>query len=92
MNLTAKHLKKVALKLGYQIEAGILAAILKRMGITREELEKLLQVKNRSSLQSCRCGRVRADEGISRWILEGSRMGYQLPGAVCHFGVDFTYL
>lgn len=66
MNLTAKQMKKVALKLGYQIKegkkhllvysesgilttiprgrikTGTLAAILKQMGITRDELAKLL--------------------------------------------------
>jgi len=66
MNLTAKQLKRVALKLGYQIKegkkhllvysesglvttiprgrikVGTLAAILKQMGITRDELAKLL--------------------------------------------------
>ncbi len=66
MNLTAKQLKKAALKLGYnvkegkkhllvynssglittlprgRIKHGTLAAILKQMGIDREELDKLL--------------------------------------------------
>ena len=66
MNLTAKQMKKVALKLGYhikegkkhvpvysesglvttipwgRIKAGTLAAILKQIGITRDELAGLL--------------------------------------------------
>ena len=66
MNLSAKQLKRVALKLGYRIKdgkkhllvygesglvatvprgrikAGTLAAILKQMGISREELANLL--------------------------------------------------
>jgi predicted RNA binding protein YcfA (HicA-like mRNA interferase family) len=66
MNLTGKHLSKVALKLGYsvregkkhlliysgsalvatvprgRIKPGTLAAILKQMGITKEELADLL--------------------------------------------------
>ena len=66
MNLTARHLSKVALKLGYHIKEGskhvliysgsalvatiprghiklgTLAAILKQMGITRDELARLL--------------------------------------------------
>ncbi len=66
MNLSGKQLKKVALKLGYEIKegkkhvlvftesglvttiprgrikAGTLSAILKQMGITRDELAKLL--------------------------------------------------
>jgi predicted RNA binding protein YcfA (HicA-like mRNA interferase family) len=66
MNLTAKQLKKVALKLGYEIregkkhlliysgsglvstiprgriKAGTLAAILKQMGISKDDLKNLL--------------------------------------------------
>jgi predicted RNA binding protein YcfA (HicA-like mRNA interferase family) len=66
MNITAKQLKKVALKLGYrikegakhslvysesrlvatvprgQIKPGTLAAILKQMGISRNEFDNLL--------------------------------------------------
>ncbi len=66
MNLTAKQMRKVALKLGYQIKegkkhllvcseaglvttvprgrikSGTLSAILKQMGITKDELVKLL--------------------------------------------------
>jgi predicted RNA binding protein YcfA (HicA-like mRNA interferase family) len=66
MNLTAKQMKKVALKLGYKIKegkkhllvygaagpvttiprgrikSGTLDAILKQMGITKDELAKLL--------------------------------------------------
>ncbi len=66
MNLTARQLKKVALKLGYRIKEGTkhllvysetglvttiprgrikqgtLAAILKQMGMSKDELDKLL--------------------------------------------------
>jgi predicted RNA binding protein YcfA (HicA-like mRNA interferase family) len=66
MNLTAKQMKKVALKLGYQIKegkkhllvysetglvttiprgrikSGTLSAIVKQMGINKDELAKLL--------------------------------------------------
>ena len=66
MNLTGKHLERVALKLGYQvkpgekhylgytedklittlprgeIKPGTLAAILKKLGVSRRQLERML--------------------------------------------------